>query len=76
MISKLVHPEIVLKISVERNDQTSLRNETINFKIGTNPVRDPRTARNRTEPLGPEPTDFGTFIPGSSIQIKLWGTPS
>ena len=29
--------------SVERNAQTSQRNETINFKIETNPVRDPRT---------------------------------
>ena len=29
------------KFSVERNDQTSKRNETINFKIETRPVRDP-----------------------------------
>ena len=29
--------------SVERNDQNSQRNETINFKIETQPVRDPRS---------------------------------
>ena len=63
------------RFSGERYDQTSKRNETINFKIETYPARDPPTVS--LVRYGPRfLIFFGPWIPTFSIEIRLSWTQS